>query len=157
MTSLEIRDVSAADIPDIVDHVGSVLAEFGLTFGVGSPTDDQLRGLPASYADHGGAFWVAHLDGKLVGTCGVFPVDAATGTFELRKMYLRPAARGHGVGTKLLETAVAWVRARGGTRIGLDTIEEMTRAIAFYEAHGFVRDDSQMRADRCTRGYVRVL
>jgi putative acetyltransferase len=157
VTSLQIREAAAADIPDIVDHVGAVLAEFGLTFGIGSPTDDQLRALPASYADHGGAFWVARLGGALVGTCGVFPVDPATGTFELRKMYLRPAARGYGVGTKLLDTAVAWVRAQGGTRIGLDTIEEMTRAIAFYEAHGFVRDDSQKRADRCTRGYLRVL
>jgi hypothetical protein len=39
----------------------------------------------------------------------------------------------------------------------LDTIEAMTRAIAFYEAHGFVRDVSQKRAARCSRGYVRRL
>ena len=54
----------------------------------------------------------------------------------------------------MLDTAVAWVRAQGGTRIGLDTIEAMTRAIAFYEANGFVRDDTQKRAARCTRGYL---
>jgi len=154
---LEVREVVASDVTEIVDHVARVLAEFGLTFGTGSPTDDQLRGLPGSYAEHGGAFWIARVDNVLVGTCGVFPVDAATRTFELRKMYVRPTSRGLGVGAKLLDVAVEWVRAHGGRRIGLDTIDEMTRAIEFYEAHGFVRDDSQMRAARCTRGYLRVL
>ena len=49
------------------------------------------------------------------------------------------------------------MRTKGGTRIVLDTIEEMTRAISFYEAHGFVRDDCQVRGSRCTRGYARTL
>ena len=148
---LEICAVTSADVPDVLVIVATTLAEFGLTFGSGSPTDDQLRGLPGAYEDHGGHFWVARLDGALVGTCGVFPVG--TGVYELRKMYLRPSVRGHGVGKRLLATAIEWVRAQGGTHIVCDTIEEMTRAIAFYEAHGFVRDDAQMRAERCTRGY----
>ena len=148
---LEIREATADDVPAIVEHVAKVLAEFGLTFGSGSPTDDQLRGLPASYRDHGGAFWVAYNDGALVGTAGVFPVEP--GTYELRKMYLLPTLRGLGLGKKLLAACVDWVRARGGTYIVCDTIDAMTRAIAFYEAHGFVRDDAQMRAERCTRGY----
>ena len=152
---LEIREATADDVPAIVEHVAKVLAEFGLTFGSGSPTDDQLRGLPASYRDHGGAFWVAYNDGALVGTAGVFPVEP--GTYELRKMYLLPTLRGLGLGKKLLAACVDWVRARGGTYIVCDTIDAMTRAIAFYEAHGFVRDDAQMRAERCTRGYRLVL
>lgn len=39
----------------------------------------------------------------------------------------------------------------------LDTTEAMGAAIAFYERHGFVRDDTQIRGARCTRGYVRRL
>ncbi len=148
---LDIREATADDVPAIVEHVSAVLAEFGLTFGSGSPTDDQLRGLPASYRDHGGAFWVAYNDGVLVGTAGVFPV--ALGIYELRKMYLLPTLRGLGLGKKLLAACVDWVRAHGGKHIVCDTIDAMTRAIAFYEAHGFVRDDAQMRAERCTRGY----
>jgi hypothetical protein len=35
----------------------------------------------------------------------------------------------------------------------LDTAEQMRAAIAFYEARGFVRDDSWIRGARCTRGY----
>jgi putative acetyltransferase len=152
---IEVRAVSGADLPQVLGLVADVLGEFGLEFGKGSPTDAELHGLPASYSSHGGAFWVARRDTELVGTCGVFPV--APLTFELRKMYLRSSARGLGVGKRLLDVAVEWTRARAAKHIVLDTIDEMTRAIAFYEANGFVRDDSQKRAARCTRGYRRDL
>jgi putative acetyltransferase len=153
--TIAVRPVERGDVPAVLELVAEVLGEFGLEFGTGSPTDDHLRELPGSYADHGGAFWVALRDGELLGTAGVFPVGG--GLYELRKMYLRPASRGLGLGVRLLDTAADWVRARGGTHLVLDTIEEMTRAIAFYEAHGFVRDDAQKRAARCTRGYARKL
>jgi putative acetyltransferase len=150
----ELRLARATDVPAIVALVTAVLAEFGLEFGKGSPTDQDLLALPTSYAERGGAFWVV-MDGALLGTCGVFPVG--NDVFELRKMYLAAAARGRGVGTQLLDVAVAFARAHNGRRLVLDTVEGMTRAIAFYEAHGFVRDDTQIRGARCTRGYARDL
>ena len=152
---IEVRTAERADVPAVLALVADVLGEFGLEFGKGSPTDAELHDLPSSYASRGGAFWVAVRDGELLGTCGVFPV--APGTFELRKMYLRSATRGLGLGKQLLDVAVAWTRAQGGSRMVLDTVEAMTRAIAFYEANGFVRDDTQIRGARCTRGYLRVL
>ena len=145
--------VTAAGVPEVIQLVTETLAEFGLEFGKGSPTDDELRVLPASYA--GGAFWIARHGDTLVGTAGLFPLSSTM--FELRKMYLRPAARGTGLGKQLLDTAVAWSRANGATHIVLDTMEKMTRAIAFYEAHGFVRDDTHIRGSRCSRGYIRAL
>ena len=148
---IAVRPALAADVPAVIALVTDVLGEFGLRFGVGSATDDDLRDLPGSYHARGGAFWVATGGAGLLGTAGVFPVAPAT--FELRKMYLAPAARGHGLGARLLDVAVAWCRARGATALVLDTVEEMTRAIAFYQAHGFVRDDAQIRGARCTRGY----
>lgn len=152
---IAIRPATAADVAAVVELVRATLAEFGLTFGTGSATDDQLRDLPGSYADHGGGFWVAADGDRVLGTCGVFPVAPAT--FELRKMYLHADARGLGLGRRLLEVAIGWCRDRGGAWLVLDTIEDMTRAIAFYEAHGFVRDDRQIRGARCTRGYARRL
>jgi GNAT superfamily N-acetyltransferase len=147
----EIRDVAASDVPAVVALVREVLSEFGLVFGEGCETDAQLARLPGSYVEAGGRFWVAVRDGALLGTCGVFPV--APGALELRKMYLAPAARGLGIGKALLEAAVAHARASGAAHLVLDTIERMEAARAFYEAHGFVRDDAQVRGARCTRGY----
>lgn len=150
-----IRAIEPHDVSAAVALVRDVLGEFGLEFGKGAHTDAELTTLPGSYRARGGEFWVAARDGEIIGTCGVFPVAPAT--FELRKMYLRPATRGLGVGRALLDTAVEWVRAQGGERMVLDTTEQMVRAIAFYEAHGFVRDDTQVRGTRCSRGYTRVL
>ena len=39
----------------------------------------------------------------------------------------------------------------------LDTTHPMIAAIAFYESHGFVRDDAQIRGSRCHRGYAKAL
>lgn len=157
MTSrFTIRPVAARDVPAVVALVREVLAEFGLTFGAGSDTDAALERLPASYADGGGAFWVAEGDGGgLLGTCGMAPIDAHT--FELRKMYLVPAARGRGVGRALLDEALRFARARGAHRVVLDTTEAMKDAIRFYERAGFVRDDTQIRGARCSRGYSLAL
>ena len=149
---MEIREVRASDVPAVIELVAATLAEFGLEFGVGAPTDDQLQHLPSSYADHGGAFWVAVDNGQIVGTAGVFPVNADA--FELRKMYLRPTTRGAGVGKRLLDASIAWARDHGARLLVLDTVEAMSRAIAFYERHGFVRDDAQRRGSRCSRGYA---
>jgi putative acetyltransferase len=150
-----VRPIERGDVPAVVALIRDTLGEFGLEFGKGATTDDDLHALPGAYTDRGGAFWVATVDGALAGTAGVFPVAPAT--FELRKMYLLPHARGHGVGAQLLAAAVEWSRAHGGAQLVLDTVEEMTRAIAFYEANGFVRDDAQRRGARCTRGYTRRL
>ena len=146
-----IRPVEAKDVEAVVELVRTTLAEFGIVFGLGAETDAQLQQLPESYTSQGGAFFVAVDGDALIGTAGVAPVEP--GVFELRKMYLRPATRGRGVGQQLFEACLAHVKAQGGRRIVLDTTEQMTAAIAFYERNGFVRDDSQRRASRCSRGY----
>ena len=146
-----IRPVESKDVAAVVELVRTTLGEFGITFGLGAATDEQLLHLPASYTADGGAFFVAVEGDALIGTAGVAPVEP--GVFELRKMYLRPAARGKGVGQQLFEACLAHVRAKAGRRVVLDTTEQMTAAIAFYERNGFVRDDSQRRASRCSRGY----
>jgi len=149
---VRLREVTAADVPAVVELVREVLAEFGLEFGVGSPTDEEVMALPGSYQAGGGLFWVVEDErGALLGTCGIHPLGPDT--MELRKMYLRPAARGRGVGRLLLDEAIAAARARGARRMVLDTIERMEGARRLYERTGFVRDDDQIRGARCTVGY----
>jgi putative acetyltransferase len=147
-----IRPVAARDAFAVVALVRDTLAEFGLEFGVGSATDAQLAALPGSYRDGGGELFVAEDGaGALAGTAGVYPV--APGVYELRKMYLRKDARGFGLGARLFDACLVFCRERGARSVVLDTVEDMTAAIAFYERRGFVRDDTQTRGARCTRGY----
>lgn len=146
-----IRPVEASDVEAVVELVRATLEEFGIAFGQGADTDAELWQLPGSYSNRGGAFFVATEAGALVGTAGVVPLEP--GVFELRKMFLRSGARGHGLGKQLLDACLVHAKARGGHRVVLDTTEKMTAAIAFYERNGFVRDDTQCRASRCSRGY----
>lgn len=57
---------------------------------------------------------------------------------ELKRMYLRPAHRGRGLGRRLLAIALEWARASGATVLRLDTSERMEAARRLYEAHGFL-------------------
>jgi GNAT superfamily N-acetyltransferase len=65
--------------------------------------------------------------------------DLGDGAVELKRMYLRPEARGRGLGKQLLRIALDWARSHGISVIRLDTSDRMTAAQRLYEAHGFRR------------------
>ena len=117
-----IRPVEKRDVNGLVELVRTTLAEFGIAFGQGAATDDQLRDLPESYSSEGGAFFVA-VDGEsVIGTAGVALIEPAV--FELRKMYLSPTTRGRGLGQQLFDACLKHVVNKGGKRIVLDTTED---------------------------------
>jgi GNAT superfamily N-acetyltransferase len=84
--------------------------------------------------------WV---DGQPVGVCGVDRLDAASA--ELKRMYVRPEARGRGVGSALVERITELAVGMGCRTLRLDTHAGIMRpAIALYRRFGFVP------AERCT-------
>src|SRR6185437_16242453 len=101
-----IRPVTPADVEAIRALVLETLGEYGLTPDPGG-TDRDLDDPIASYVRRGGTFdVVVDAEGRFAGCCGVYP--QGEGTCEVRKMYLATHARGHGVGKRLLERAVAF-------------------------------------------------
>lgn len=61
----------------------------------------------------------------------------APATVELKRLYVDPAARGHRLGRRLVETAQAWALERGAARMVLDTRSELTTACALYRELGY--------------------
>jgi len=111
--------------------VSDTLREFG--FEPDPQLDPDLAEPGRPYA----ALWIAEVDGEVVGSVALR--DLGDGALELKRMYLRRAQRGRGLGKRLLTTAVDWARARGATLIRLDTSERMEVAQALYKAYGFER------------------
>jgi GNAT superfamily N-acetyltransferase len=111
--------------------VADTLREFG--FEPDPEIDPDLVDPAAVYT----ALWVAVLDDDVVGSIALR--DLGGNELELKRMYLRASQRGHGLGKRLLTTALDWARANGATVIKLDTSERMEMAQRLYEAYGFQR------------------
>ena len=94
-------------------------------------TDKEFADFPHTYD----ALFLATLDGTPVAACGVKPFKPSI--CELKRLYCRPLARGHGLGLKLSQTALSEARTRGYKYIYLDTDHGLTHANAVYQKLGF--------------------
>ncbi len=81
------------------------------------------------------ALLLAKLDDRPVAACGIKPFKP--GICELKRLYCRPAGRGHKLGLKLTEASIANARARGYKQMFLDTDPGLVSANAIYEGLGF--------------------
>jgi RimJ/RimL family protein N-acetyltransferase len=85
--------------------------------------------------------FVGLIDGDVVGWCDIIPVDrpvhAHVGVLGIGVL---PSFRGQGVGRTLIETTMQNANQIGLTRIELSVHADNTRAIAFYQKIGFVRE-----------------
>jgi putative acetyltransferase len=94
--------------------------------------EDELAALPGYYR----ALLVARDDaGTLVGSAAVKHLP--DGTAELKRLYVRPAARGTGLGKRLAAAAIDRARELGYTVMRLDTLPRMETARGIYASLGF--------------------
>jgi putative acetyltransferase len=107
--------------------------------------DDPQRAILAG----GGRIFIAERDGEAIGCCALMAM--ADGGFEVAKMTVAPAARGFGLGRRLLEACEAAARAAGARRLYLETSSTLKPAGALYRSFGFVdlppRPSPYVRAD----------
>jgi ribosomal protein S18 acetylase RimI-like enzyme len=110
--------------------------------------DEELATLPGRYAPPLGQLIVAGAAGEALGCVALRPLDPppealggarAAPVGEVKRLYLRPAARGSGTGRALAVTVVDAARAIGYRTLCLDTLERMREARALYESLGFRR------------------
>lgn len=133
-----IRPVSRRDADPLAALLREVMEECGAAGAGSSIHDPEVRDMAGAYAGEGAAYFVVESDGRLVGGGGLGPLaGGAPEVCELRKMYLRPEARGHGLGRALLTTCLSVASQLGYQRMYLETRQTMTDARRLYERNGF--------------------
>ncbi len=87
------------------------------------------------------AAWIAEIEGRRVGC--IFCMAADPTTAQLRILLVDPAGRGHGLGTRLVDTCLEFARSADYQRITLWTNDVLTAARRIYQSAGFELVDQQ--------------
>jgi len=136
--TLIIRAINPNDNYNLAKIIRSALEEFGANkpgtvyF---DPTTDALFEL---FQTAGSAYFVAEVDGILLGGAGFFPTAGLPdGVAELVKMYLQPEARGRGLGRLLVNKTEELAKKMGYAGLYLESMPELTHALTMYEKMGY--------------------
>jgi putative acetyltransferase len=141
---MQIRPSRDEDRPALARLYAAVAAE-RLWIGGEPPIDAEAR--VASWKLDGD--FLAEVDGEIVGNIHV--ATSGHGFGEIGMMVARDW-RGRGVGTALMEHAIAWAREQGLHKLALDVFAHNEPAIALYRKLGFVEEGRHVKHYRRSNG-----
>lgn len=101
--------------------------------------DSELESLPGEYSEPSGALVLAFVDGMPAGCCALRPLlhSDHLNACEMKRLFVRRAFRGFGLGRLLVEEIISCARLAGYTTMLLDTLSDMESARALYQEAGF--------------------
>ena len=134
-----MRQIIQAETVEQIETARAMFLEYGEWLGFSlcfQGFDHELAMLPGRYAPPSGRLLLATNGPDTVGVIALRGLDDET--CEMKRLYVRPAGRGHNLGRKLAEHLLQEARAIGYRRMVLDTLpDKMDAAIALYRRLGF--------------------
>ena len=118
-----VRDIFMAYLSFIENYLGQSLGF--------QNTEEEFKTFPDMYR----ALFLARIDGVALGACGIkaFAPEIA----ELKRLYVLPSGRGHNLGLRLTQAAIAYSKKDGFDKMYLDTDPGLLHANTIYEHLGF--------------------
>lgn len=100
---------------------------------------DEVNNLPGDYVPPQGAIALAFIGGSPAGCCAFRPLGSSDhlNACEMKRLFVRRAFRGFGLGRQLVDHVLAEARMAGYTTMLLDTLTDMEAARALYQEAGF--------------------
>jgi putative acetyltransferase len=132
-------DIVPAMSADQITTARRLFREYEATLGIDLSFQGfarEVAELPGAYAPPAGRLLLATEAFEPTGCVALRPLGGEL--CEMKRLYVRPAARGKRVGRLLAETVIREARLIGYTRMRLDTLPFMKEAAALYRALGFV-------------------
>lgn len=106
--------------------------DFDLSF---QDFDEEMTLFPRQYSLPTGCLLVAYENGTPVGCVGLRKLGERV--CEMKRLYVRPKFRGHGIGKALAVQVIKEARSLRYERMRLDTVPSMRVAIGLYKSLGF--------------------
>lgn len=141
MDGPQVELVEPAD-PALWDPAREILREYAAGLGVDlcfQGFEEELAALPGDYAPPAGAFLLALVDGQVAGCGAMRPLPDADypNACEMKRLYVRRAFRGFGLGRVLAQALIDRAVQAGYSNLLLDTLDDMEAARGLYESLGF--------------------
>ena len=122
--SLERMDEAYAIVREYYEAVGVVVR-------------DDAESFARDYFGDGSGIWIAYEDATIVGCIALRPLPQLDRAGEIKRMYVKPAHRGQGIAEQLLTALEDYATEAGYRTLYLDTKDDLTTAIRFYQQHGY--------------------
>jgi putative acetyltransferase len=134
--------IAVPSSPAEIDAVRGIFREYAQGLGVDlcfQQFDRELANLPGDYAQPRGKLLLAWVNEEVAGCCALRPLDGSDwpNACEMKRLYVRPAFRGLGLGRQLVEEAMDAAREAGYACVLLDTLDDMEAARGLYGDLGF--------------------
>ena len=145
-SNFKIRPIELQDNPSVEHIIKTVMPQFGACGDGFAINDPEVMSMFEAYQDLGRSYWVIEAQNhEVIGGAGFAELKGGEkDTCELQKMYFLEAARGHGLGQKLIELCMQEAKKAGYKKMYIETMDNMKAAQGLYKKNGFSYIDQSL-------------
>ncbi len=133
------RQINTTDNSALAKIIKSTLVEYDSATAGTVFTDEGTNQLSTTFIDKRSRYFVAYLGDELLGGAGINLLSGESESVcELQRMFLKPTARGKGIGKKLMQLCLDFAKSKKFEICYLETFPALKEAIHLYEKTGFI-------------------